>query len=146
MTRFDPYESLGFHCALTLKAFVSNLATRLEGSGVSPAQFRVLAHLMANEPLAQSELADLLSITAPSAVKLIDRMERDGWVRREADSKDRRIKRILPTPRAAELWDELSGHSRALLEQAYAGIEPAEIKQVKDILSHVRRNLGDVTG
>lgn len=143
MTRFDPHQSLGFHCALALKVFVADLARRLEGTGVSPAQFRVLAHLMAHGPLAQSELCELLSISAPSAVKLIDRMERDGWVARAADSTDRRVKRIVPTERTTSVWDELSVHSRELLEQAYAGIDPAEIENVIAILGRVRRNLGD---
>jgi len=143
MTRFDPHQSLGFHCSLTLKAFVADLARRLGGTGVSPAQFRVLAHLMAHGPLAQSELCELLSISAPSAVKLIDRMERDGWVAREPDAEDRRIKRVVPTERTATVWDELSVHSRDLLEQAYSGIDPAEIDHCIRILSQVRRNLGD---
>jgi len=143
MQRFDPHQSLGFHCALTLKAFVANLTRRLDGTGVSPAQFQVLAHLMARGPLAQSELCELLSITPPSAVKLIDRMERDGWVAREADAVDRRVKRVVPTERTTAVWDELSIHSRQLLEQAYAGIDPQEIARAMEILGRVRRNLGD---
>ncbi|NCO53115.1 MAG: MarR family transcriptional regulator [Deltaproteobacteria bacterium] len=143
MSRFDPYQSLGFHCSLTLKAFVADLARRLEGTGVSPAQFRVLAHLMASGPRAQNELCELLSISAPSAVKLIDRMERDGWVAREIDAADRRVKRVVPTERTTAVWDELSVHSRELLEQAYAGIDPLEIDMTKKILARVRRNLGD---
>ncbi|MGK2907815.1 MAG: MarR family winged helix-turn-helix transcriptional regulator [Desulfuromonadales bacterium] len=143
MPRFDPHQSLGFHCSLTLKAFVADLARRLEGTGVSPAQFRVLAHLMAHGPLAQSELCELLSISPPSAVKLIDRMERDGWAAREADATDRRVKRVVPTERTTAVWDELSVHSHELLEQAYAGIDPVEIEQSIRILSQVRRNLGD---
>lgn len=143
MPRFDPYQSLGFHCSLALKAFVNNLAKRLEGTGVSPAQFRVLAHLMAHGPLAQSELCELLSIAPPSAVRLIDRMERDGWVAREADTNDRRIKRVVPTTHTTEIWDDLSVHSRELLRQAYAGIDPDEIEQTITTLTRIRRNLGD---
>ena len=143
MSRFDPYQSLGFHCSLTLKAFVADLARRLEGTGVSPAQFRVLARLMASGPRAQNELCELLSISAPSAVKLIDRMERDGWVAREIDAADRRVKRVVPTERTTAVWDELSVHSRELLEQAYAGIDPLEVDMTKRILARIRRNLGD---
>lgn len=146
MQRFDPYQSLGFHCALTLKAFVANLTRRLEGTGVSPVQFRVLAHLMAHGPLAQNELCEMLSISAPAAVKLIDRMERDGWVAREADASDRRIKRVVPTERTTAVWDELSIHSLELLEQAYAGVDPMEIEKAMEILTRVRRNLGDPAG
>lgn len=143
MSGFDPRQSLGFHCSLTLKAFVADLACRLKGTGVSPAQYRILAHLMADGPLAQSELCELLAISAPSAARLIDRMERDGWVARAPDADDRRIKRIVPTERTSALWDQISIHSWELLEQAYAGIDPEEINKVMDLLNRVRSNLED---
>jgi hypothetical protein len=38
--------------------------------------------------------------------------------------------------------EELSGHSRELLEQAYAGIDPAEIEKAIEIPARARRNLG----
>lgn len=142
MSFFDPHQSLGFQCSLTLKAFVDNLTRRLQGTGVSPTQFRVLAHLMAAGPLAQNELCQLLSITAPSAVKLIDRMQRDGWVERRSTATDRRIKLVVPTKRATAMWSDLSVHSAEMLDQAYKEIDPGEIDRVIDVLTRVRRNLG----
>ena len=141
MSRLDPYDSLGFHCSLTLKAFKSALDVKLKGTGVSSAQFVALAHLTALGPMAQSELADRLSITPATAVRLIDRMERDGWVVRQADPHDGRAKRIILTDRATELWDELSQAGRDLLTQAYQGIDPEEIDTVKKILAQARHNL-----
>ena len=38
MTGFDPYESIGFHCSLTLKAMTGELEKRLHKIGISPAQ------------------------------------------------------------------------------------------------------------
>jgi len=108
---------------------------------VSSAQFVALAHLTALGPLAQSELADRLSIAPATAVRLIDRMERDGWVVRQADPHDGRAKRIILTDRATELWDEFSQAGRDLLTQAYQGIDPEEIDTVKKILAQTRHNL-----
>lgn len=142
MPRFDPWESLGFHCNLTLKAFVGALEGKLKGTDVSPAQFMALAHLIALGPLSQTELANRLSITPATAVRLIDRMERDGWVIRKADPEDGRVKRVVLTAKAAEVWKEVSQVGRALLDQAYQGIHPPEIEMVKRILERVRRNLG----
>ena len=106
MPRLDPYESLGFHCGLTFKAFISSIEKRLRGTGVSPAQHLALAHLVALGPLSQTELVERLSITKATGVRLIDRMERDGWVVREADLEDGRIKRVVPTQRATEVWEK----------------------------------------
>ena len=142
MPRLDPYESLGFHCSLTFKAFVSSIEGRLKGTGVSPAQHVALAHLVALGPLTQTELVERLSITKATGVRLIDRMERDGWVVRQPDPTDGRIKRVVPTQRAAEVWEKVSQAGRALLEQAYRGVHPAEIETVKRVLERVRKNLG----
>ena len=141
MPLFDPHESLGFHCNLTLKAFIGVLECKLKGTGVSSVQFMALAHLIALGPLSQGELADRLSITPATAVRLIDRMERDGWVIRQPDAEDGRVKRVVLTDRAMEVWEKVSEAGRSLLELAYKGVHPAEIETVKRVLERVRRNL-----
>lgn len=141
MQRFNPYESLGFHCNLTYKAFVSVLRNRLKGTGVSQVQYRALAHLMAIGPLSQSELADRLFITPATAVRLVDRMERDGWVVRERDLNDGRIKRVVPSKKAIKIWKDISQGGRAILDKAYRGVDPSEIETVKRVLERVRHNL-----
>ena len=138
---FDPYKSLGFQCELTLKLFLRNLALRLDGTGISPTQFRLLAHLMTDGPLTQAELSEMLSITPPSTVKLIDRMQRDGWVIRQASDQDRRINKIICTEQAKKIWEKVTVHSRDLLRQAYQGLSEDEINSVITILEKVRKNL-----
>jgi len=67
MQRLDPHESLGYHCSLTVKAFMSALEKKLKRLGVSKAQFLALEHLIASGPLSQSELAERLAITPRAA-------------------------------------------------------------------------------
>ena len=141
MPHLDPHESLGFHCSLTFRAFMRAVEAKLKGTGVSPAQFLALAHLIALGPLSQSELVDRLSITAATGVRLIDRMERDGWVKRQPSPEDARIKLVTPTRRSAEVWEKVSRAGREVLDQAYKGVHPAEIETVKRVLERVRRNL-----
>ncbi len=142
MPALDPYESLGFHCNLTLKAFIAALEVKLRGTGVSPVQHMALAHLTALGPLSQTELADRLSITPATTARLVDRMERDGWVTRRSDPEDGRVNRIVLTEKAAEVWENVSRAARLLLEEAYKGVHPAELEMVKRVLERVRRNLG----
>ena len=141
MSSFDPLESLGFHCNLTFKAFSAVLEKRLAGTGVSRVQFIALAHLIALGAMPQKNLAELLSITSASTVRLVDRLCRDGWAERIADPADRRIKRIAPTQKAVEAWGEMSFHAKEITTRAYAGLSPEEIDAVKTILHKVRDNL-----
>jgi DNA-binding MarR family transcriptional regulator len=139
--KLDPYESIGFHCNITLKAFFSTLGEKLKGTGISPSQFLALANLAAFGPLSQSELADHLAITGATTARLVDRMERDEWVRRERDLKDQRVKIVIPTDKAAGIWEEISQTGREVLDQAYQGVSPEELATVKKILQHIRENL-----
>jgi MarR family transcriptional regulator, transcriptional regulator for hemolysin len=138
---FDPNESLGFHCNLTLKAFLGAWERRLKGTGVRVAQHVALAQLIASGPLSQSELVDRLSITKATGVRLVDRMERDGWVVRKPDPDDGRVKRVAPTKQAAEFWEKISRTGCQVLEQAYQDISIEEIETVKRVLKRVRQNL-----
>jgi MarR family transcriptional regulator for hemolysin len=142
MTRHDPYASLGFHCSLTRKAFLGALETKLKGTGVSPAQFLALGQLIALGPLTQSQLAGILLVTPATGVRLIDRMERDGWVTRQTDPTDGRVKRLVPTEKTNEIWKKVAHFGPKLLNEAYKGIHPSEIETVKRVLDRVRRNLG----
>ena len=143
MPKLDPYESLGFHCSLTVRAFAKGLESQLQGTGVSPAQHVALAHLTALGPLSQTELASRLAIAPATAVHLVNRLERDGWVERREDPEDGRVKLVAPTPKAVEIWERISQAGRDLLDQAYKGVHPAEIETVKRVLERVRKNLGE---
>lgn len=140
LPQFDPNESLGFHCNLTLKAFLGAWEGRLKGTGISPAQVMALAQLVSG-PLTQSELVGRLSIRPATGVRLVDRMERDGWVTRQPDPDDGRVKLVVITKRATDIWKSVSQLGREVMDQAYQGIPASEVEAVKRMLEKVRRNL-----
>ena len=141
MKRLNPRDSLGFHCNLTVKAFMRALEKRLKGTGVSNAQFLALEQIISDGPLSMSELVDRLCITPATGARLVDRMERDGWVTRQPSSKDGRVKRLVVTKSITKLWSEVAKSGQEILARAYRGIKPGEIENVKRVLDAVRRNL-----
>lgn len=143
MRRLDPGESLGFHCNLTFKAFMRALEKKLRCSGVGNAQFLALEHLVSSGPLSISELVDRLCITPATGARLVDRMERDGWVTRQTSAEDGRVKRVVVTQSVTDLWSGLADTGQEMLERAYQGIDPEEIETVKRVLEAVRKNLED---
>lgn len=141
MLILDPRESLGFHCNLTLKAFLHAVEIELKGSGVTQAQYVALAQLIASGPLSQSKLVDRLTITRATGVRLVDRMERDGWVARQRDPKDDRVKLVVPTEQAFKIWERISSAGRKVVDRAYQGISVEEVETTKRLLKKVRDNL-----
>ena len=79
-------------------------------AGVSPTQHQVLLFVRGFEKGRPTiaDLAERLQVRHQSAVGLIDRCQRGGFVRRVPDALDRRRVRIELTPRARRLLDRLT--------------------------------------
>ena len=75
---------------------------RVRDLGLTRAQWLVLTRLYRRPGASQTELADMLEIDRASAGRMIDRMEKNGWVERRADDGDRRINRLHLTRGCAQ--------------------------------------------
>lgn len=77
--------------------------------GLSPVKFNALMQLLhaGDEGLALSELSEKMLVSRANITGLVDRLEKDGLVYREADRRDRRIWRAKVTARAKELLSAL---------------------------------------
>lgn len=141
MFNHDLYDSIGFHCTLTNKYFFAAMERKLRGTNVSPVQFRALVQLMTKGPMSQNRLNDILMITSATGARLADRMERDGWVVRRPDDKDRRVKILVPTEKAQEIWHVVEHLGRELIAASIEGVDPGELEQAKRVLAQIRENL-----
>lgn len=79
-----------------------------------PGQEFLLYNLWSRDGLPQSELAERLCVQPATLTRMLDRMEKAGFVVRQPDADDQRVSRIYLTPegRAAEapvcaVWSEL---------------------------------------
>jgi DNA-binding MarR family transcriptional regulator len=70
---------------------------------LSAAQVHVLLSLGHDGPLAMGEVARRVAVTEKTVTGLVDRLERDGLVRRARDETDRRMIRARLTPRGIVL-------------------------------------------
>lgn len=73
--------------------------------GLTPPQAFLLRAVLRQPGLAPHEIADLLTITRPTATRLIDGLERKGLLTRTPSDHDGRERTVHPTPAAAEIGD-----------------------------------------
>ena len=76
---------------------------RVRDMGLTRAQWLVLTRVYRRPGVSQTELADMLEIDRASAGRMIDRMEKNGWVERRPDNGDRRINRLHLTADARKV-------------------------------------------
>ena len=102
-----PPDSLGFLLTDATRAIRRRFEQRAACLGLSSSQWRLLMQLKRGGPLPQARLAELLEIEPISVSRLVDRMQEAGWVRREPDATDRRVKLVAPTEKAMQWPDAL---------------------------------------
>jgi DNA-binding MarR family transcriptional regulator len=101
-----------------------------QSPAVPPAQLRVLTIISRSEHTNMSRLAEALDVVPSSASRLCDRLEATGLLRRMPDPRDRREIRLLPTPAALRLLEELRGHRRAALAEVLERMSPARRQEL----------------
>jgi MarR family transcriptional regulator for hemolysin len=139
---YDIDESLGYWIVTTSIAMQGALRRELAPLGVTDRQFTVLFWLGKDPDITQVELAERMGVDPSTVAGVLLRMERDGLIEREVRTKDRRCKRIRPTPSAVALWPKLAERGLALRRLASANLSAADIDTLARILGQVRANIG----
>ena len=85
----------------------------------------------------QAEIARHLEIESPSLVRLLDRLEADGWIERQHCPGDRRARRIHLTGRAKAVCDEIEATVIDVRRQLLGSVSPAEVAQCVDVLRRI---------
>ena len=96
---------------------VLDRARTVQSPSVPPTQLRVLTVIARARHTNMSRLADALNVVPSSASRLCDRLEATGLLRRVPDPRDRREVRLLLTPAARRLLDDLRDRRREALGQ-----------------------------
>ena len=114
---------------------------RAKSIGLTRSQWWVLTHLYRRDGLVQAELAEILEIERPTLGRLLDRLEAKGWLRRETDPGDRRVKRVYLTDEVNPAMKSLRQIAADLRREALEGLTEKERERLVDILIHMKTNL-----
>ena len=142
MLDYDFEESVGYWIFSTAHQMSQTMNEELAALGITYRQWEVLVWISLVGETSQSELARLMRIEAPTLVGVLDRMERDGWIRRTPDPHDRRKKLVQGTEQVEPVWAKMADCARRVRAQATEGIDEATLAVVREALATMRRNLG----
>jgi MarR family transcriptional regulator, transcriptional regulator for hemolysin len=146
MIRREGAEGFALTVHEVAKAFRAQIDERFRPLGLSKSTLSVIGALVCNQkPLTQRELAEAIFIEGPSLVRLLDRLEASGWVKREPVPGDRRMKHVLLTEKAEPYLDELARTATGLEKEILEGVPEEDIQLTHRVLLHVRDRLARVT-
>ncbi|MDR3453431.1 MAG: MarR family transcriptional regulator [Rhodoferax sp.] len=113
----------------------------LKPLSVTRSQWWVLAYLSREDGMTQTQLAEELDLGKVAIGGLIDRLEKSGLVRRDADAADRRVKRIFLEPKSKQLIARMRKVSHRLNQQILDGLPDENLGGAAKTLDRMKRNL-----
>jgi len=141
MLEQDFEQSVGYWAHMLSRAFERALNEELKPLGITLRQCQVLGWLALEAELTQAHLAERMHIEPPTLVRILDRMERVGWIERHPDVDDRRKKLIRATRRVRPLWERIMTCIHSVRARATAGIEAHELDMTRNVLGRMQQNL-----
>jgi DNA-binding MarR family transcriptional regulator len=114
---------------------------RVRALGLTRSQWLVLTRLHRRPGASQTELAEMLEVEKASAGRMVDRMERNGWVARRPDAADRRVNRIYLTREAERVHARMWVIAEATVDDALAGLAARERAELTRLLGRVKAHL-----
>lgn len=136
----DQHQNFGFLLHDVTRLYKRRFEQRSMQLGLTLPQCKTLSLLARHEGISQRQLADLAEIDAMGIVRILDRMEEDGWVERRADPQDRRARRLALTAGAKPILDEVSRIAADTRSEVLLGLSVDQRDQLVSLLERVHAN------
>jgi len=123
---------------LTYSTFFKAIERAIAPTGVTLPQALALATIKNGErPITPSRLAHELTQETQSVTGLIDRMEKQEWVRRVRDLPDRRAIRLELTAAGEAKLDETLGPQNETIDRMFANLTRADLETLATLLDRI---------
>jgi DNA-binding MarR family transcriptional regulator len=137
----DRIRNLGFLMKDVSRLWVRYFEQHADELGMTLSHAKVLVYLSRNEGCTQARLAELCDTDPMTLVRVLDRMEKDGWLERRPDPTDRRAYRIFLKPASNPVLAEITRIGDKARGEALSGLSTEERTELVALLERVHANL-----
>lgn len=132
-----------FHMLLYRAFHAQRAALRpnLAKLGLGAGQPKILGYLSRNGASSQRQLADFYDVDPATVCRMLDSLQKGGFVSRRPDQADRRRDLIELTPAGQEAYGQWQACCREMEEQMLAGFSQQERDLFSNFLSRAYQNL-----
>ncbi|MBB5021822.1 MarR family winged helix-turn-helix transcriptional regulator [Desulfurispira natronophila] len=111
------------------KAYKSTVDSSLYQLGITPSQFKVLKALHEMGQVRHKELTERTLISKGTLTGVINRLEKKNYVKRQADSSDGRVQRVMLTEEGAAAYESLSSKYHKLVRNLFRTEPESRLQQ-----------------
>ena len=123
-----------------LKQYIATML-RQKDVPLTPEQFMLIDLLWNHGEMSQQELADQLQKDKNSVTRLVDAIERKGFVVRRQNTSDRRSNTLVLTEQAEKLKADAKQKGISILDKMLEGISEDELRTFLTILRKLSLNM-----
>ena len=117
---------------------------RKAGYSINNYQWSVLSYLTEHPRSCQKDIACFLGTDKVMVKRIIDDMEKEGYVSREEDLHDKRFNQVILTKKGGDLFGKLELYADEVLSEAYQDIPEASVYQCLETLRQISGNLDEL--
>jgi len=137
---FEPRNCVGRLLTQVKMSMSEALDEELAPLGITAAQFVVLVMLADADAGSASGLCKTASYDQGAMTRMIDRLERKGFVRRVRSPEDRRRVNLELTAEGRAVYPKLIASAANVNNRFLSGLKKAEVDQLERLLRHMLTN------
>jgi len=144
MAQRTDLEELDFLLSQVCRLHYVRAQGLLEAVGVYRGQPPVLHILQEQEGLTQSELAARLDLAPATVTKMLQRLEKAGFIQRQTDAEDQRVSRVYLTDAGRAIQADVAKVLGQLAQETFCNFTIEERVVLRRLMLQVRENLSHV--
>jgi MarR family transcriptional regulator for hemolysin len=119
----------------------TELDRRLRPLGYSHSRWLLLLHLSRNDGCTHQQLAQHMGIEAPTLVKLVDHLEKEGLLKRCVSETDRRVKHLNLSDAGKQVVVDIRSNAAELRKDILSDTSKEELQITYAVLQRIREKL-----
>lgn len=118
----------------------SHISKQVGKFNIGSGQYVFLLALYKKDGISQEEISDHLKIDKATTAKAIRRLEKEGYIKRDINSEDRRAFKVFLTQKAFDIKPEIYSILRNWSDALSGGFSEDEKKLVLELLGRMAKN------
>ncbi|HET6567598.1 MAG TPA: MarR family transcriptional regulator [Rhodothermales bacterium] len=135
-----PGQEALFNVVVSSNWILGSLAAAMAPHSITPAQYNVLRILRGSHPntLTCSEIGQRLLDRTPDVTRLLNRLERSGYIVRERADHDRRVVEVTISQKGLDLLEQMRSDVDREVDALTQHLSPEEHQQLSNLLERLR--------
>lgn len=140
MEKFNLESCIMYTTNTNARLFRNVLSNRLKGSGLTYNMWLTLYYINKKKSISQNKLAKLVGITGPSMVKIVEKLEENGWIEKQPSKEDHRFKRINLTDAGDRKYQQALDKVIDFQDSMTSGISQSELDTMNSVFNKLTKN------